>query len=489
MRVGFSLRGNVRSTSSVGRSIVRAALAEHDPAGAERVTETDNWRKKYVEHFRRLTEVGRESPAAADSIAARGLKELHRQLVWMEDAEDGAVARELPLAEWVPAVTPQEAFDTEVTIGTGQSSRELVVPLEGRLLSGESLLAQLDAWVTRGVLEPSAAAAVRSVAEHPEWLALPGRTVVCLGAGAELSPLPPLLEWGATVAAVDLPDPQRWARLTGLAEQSGGRLILPSRVAPAAQPGADLLTDLPGLIDWLASLGSGLVVGNYTYADGGTNVALSAACDLLGVRLRDRVDDVTLAFLATPTDVFVVPAEAVEASLEAHAARSGLSRLGRGVMGGMSGQRLLQPNYATDAVGPQIHDALVSQQGPNYALAKRVQRWRATADRAAGLRVSLNVAPPTRTHSVMKNRGLAAAYSGAGRFGVGVFDPATTRVLMAALLVHDLTVDPPTWDHPWQAEAHQAVHGGLWRTAYSPRSALGLAAVAGLPRSLFHQGM
>ena len=32
---------------------------------------------------------------------------------------------------------------------------------------------------------------------------------------------------------------------------------------------------------------------------------------------------------------------------------------------------------------------------------------------------------------------------------------------------------------PWQDEAHAAAHGGLWRIAYAPRSALGLAALLG----------
>jgi hypothetical protein len=51
---------------------------------------------------------------------------------------------------------------------------------------------------------------------------------------------------------------------------------------------------------------------------------------------------------------------------------------------------------------------------------------------------------------------------------------------MAALLVHDLnTGGGPAQDHPWQDEAHAAVHGGLWRAPYAPRSALGLAAVLG----------
>jgi hypothetical protein len=51
---------------------------------------------------------------------------------------------------------------------------------------------------------------------------------------------------------------------------------------------------------------------------------------------------------------------------------------------------------------------------------------------------------------------------------------------MAALLVHDLhTGGGPARAHPWQDEAHAAAHGGLWRIAYAPRSALGLAAVLG----------
>ena len=131
-------------------------------------------------------------------------------------------------------------------------------------------------------------------------------------------------------------------------------------------------------------------------------------------------------------------------------------------------------------VDPGINDSLVTQQGPNYALAKRVQRWRATLAREAGTTVSINVAPPTRTRSVMKNRVLAAAYAGAHRFGVEVFEPATCKVLMAALLVHDVhTGGGPAHAHPWQDEAHAAAHGGLWRIAYAPRSALGLAAALG----------
>ena len=61
-----------------------------------------------------------------------------------------------------------------------------------------------------------------------------------------------------------------------------------------------------------------------------------------------------------------------------------------------------------------------------------------------------------------------------------VFEPATTQTLMAALLVHDLhSGGGPALAHPWQDEARAAAHGGLWRIAYTPRSALGLAVMLG----------
>lgn len=50
-----------------------------------------------------------------------------------------------------------------------------------------------------------------------------------------------------------------------------------------------------------------------------------------------------------------------------------------------------------------IIDNLVHQQGPNYVLAKRIQRWRAIDSVKKGLTVSCNVAPASNTRSVMSN--------------------------------------------------------------------------------------
>ena len=50
-----------------------------------------------------------------------------------------------------------------------------------------------------------------------------------------------------------------------------------------------------------------------------------------------------------------------------------------------------------------VIDGVVGAQGPNYALSKRLQAWRAMLSRANGQLVSINVAPSTATASVVSN--------------------------------------------------------------------------------------
>jgi len=472
-----------RSTSALGSAVVADALREVDKVGALDAERDTNWRTGYVVHFRRLVEAGLASREAAVSVARDGLESVHRRMrVRRDDGEETGLDALLS--------SPGDRRLTAVTVpGTGQVGDGLSLPYRGDRLRDDALLRRLDAWVGSGVIEPSCAEAVRTVAAHPEWLRLPGRTIAVLGAGAEVGPLSPLLGWGARVIAVDLPRPPVWERVVDIARRSGGTLVVPvvaGQGGPAdgsetltQRAGLDLTSDIPAVADWLAAVDGPLVLGNYVYADGAANVRLSSAVDALTVRLQAGRDDVTLGFLATPTDVFAVPAEAVAQSVHAYTTRSRAAKLAGRPLRTLSGGRLLRRAYVP-GVDPGINDSLVPQQGPNYALAKRVQRWRATLARDAGTTVSMNVAPPTRTRSVMKNRVLAAAYAGAHRFGVEVFEPATCKVLMAALLVHDLnTGGGPAHAHPWQDEAHAAAHGGLWRIAYAPRSALGLAAALG----------
>ena len=457
-----------RSTSAVGRAVVGDALRPVDPVGAAAAERETAWRSEYLLHLRRLVEAGLAAPDDAVAIARAGLESLHRRMRVRGPDEEGS------LVEWPGGVGHFE--ELEVT-GTSDPVEELVLPYRGDRLRGDDLRRQVAAWVEAGVVEPTVAEAVGRVVANPEWLRLEGHTVAVVGAASEMGPLQALSRWGARVAAVDLPRAGLWDRVLDTAEAGAGTLVAP---VVDGKPGADLLADVPALTEWLAAQPGALVVGNYVYADGATNVRVSVAVDELTRRLQAARDDVALGFLATPTDVFAVPRDAVVQATHRYETRSRAAKVVGRPLRAASGGRLLHRAYVADS-DPGINDSLVPQQGPNYALAKRLQRWRATLARHEGATVSMNVAPPTRTRSVVKNRALAAAYAGAHRFGVEVFDPSTSNVLMAALLVHDLhTGGGPRHDHPWQDEAYAAAHGGLWRTAYAPRSALGLAALLGV---------
>ena len=478
--VVFPLVDGKRSTTATGRGIVADALRSVDPIGAAAADRETNWRVGYLIHFRRLVVAGLPSADAALTLARDGLTSLHSRMQWGDpDAADAPLAAAFGV--------PPAPVRTEEVRGTADPETELSVPYQGQRLSGDALRRRVDEWISNGVAEPSLAEAIQDVIDHPEWLSLPGTTVVVLGAAAEMGPLRSLLRWGASVAAVDLPRPGLWQHLLSDAHRSAGRLLLPVRAGEEPlerRAGGDLIHDLSTVATWIGDLDGRIVLGNYVYADGAVNVRVSSAVDALTehVRTLRAPGEVGMSFLATPTDVFAVPREAVEASVAAYGDRR-VSKVLRGPLRALSGGRLLTRNYSPGE-DPGINDSVVTQQGPNYLLAKRIQRWRAAVARDGGVNVSFHIAPPTRTRSVIKNRALAAAYAGAHRFGIEVFDPGTSNTLMAALLVRDIMRGPrPSLGHPWLDEADAAVHGGLWRTAYEPRSALGLAALLGFGAS------
>ncbi len=458
------------SSTSAARTVMADALRKADPVGSRAVENETNWRRGYLAHFRRALEAGIGDAPAAHSVAAEGLRSAHDLMRFGDTSLDQAIDH--------TALT--QAFHTSTVAGTAEAETELSIPYRGARLSGAALREQLDRWVDDGIITLSCSEAVQTVQDNPSWLRLEGDTVVVLGAGAEMGPYRALLRWGAEVVALDLPRNDVQERVRSFAAESAGTAHVPARIVTNGESdsGADLLTELPGIAHWLDGVAGRLVLGNYCYADGATHVRVSMAADALAEHLTSRRPDTALAFLATPTDTFAVPAAEVERANQAYA-RRGATRLLRTPLRVASGGRLLQRNYPPGA-DPGLCDALVPQQGPNYALAKRLQRWRATTARAQGTTVSLNVAPATRTRSVVKNKALAAAYAGSHRFGVEIFDPATSNTLMAALLVHDLRAGAPAQAEPWQDEAVNAAHGGLWTAAYHPRSALGLAAVLGV---------
>jgi hypothetical protein len=489
-----------RSTSATGRAIFADCVREIDPDLAARIEHTRDWRSGYLAPLRDIIISATSSSAAALSVADQGLASAYRRF------RLNRAGTEYSLPEAMQAFTAPAFASVEVR-GHAARERDLSVPYRGRRLFGDELRAQVDAWVRDGVAEPGFAVAMHTVLDNPDWLDLAGVDVAVLGASAEMGPTRSLLRWGARLHAVDLPRPALWEKLIQTTRSTAGSIRIPVALDAEGQPpfvvgglvhsdddsivaahaGANLLTQAPEIRTWLDLIDQPFVLGTYAYADGATHALLSMAADMIAADLISRRDDITLAFLATPTDVFMVPIEAVTEAQRRWDSR-GFAALFQAPLR-MAGQ--FEPNYPDVYVTPEgreigINDSLIPQQGPNYALAKRIQRWRALESRANGVPVSLNLAPATRTQSVIKNRALSAAYAGAGRFGVEIFEPSTSTVLMAALLVHDLR-NPASVANPATALANPmdqfsalANHGGLWRTAYSPRSVLGIAALMGL---------
>jgi len=489
-----------RSTSATGRAIFADCIREIDSDLAARIEHTRDWRSGYLTPLRDIIVSATSSPAAALSVADHGLSSAHRRFRMSRNGVEQS------LGEAMAEFTAPGLASVDVR-GHAAREKDLSVPYRGKRLFGTELRTQIDTWVRDGIAEPGFAVAMHTVLDNPEWLDLTDVDVAVLGASAEMGPTRSLLRWGARIHAVDLPRPALWEKLIQTTRSTAGAMRIPIALDVEGKPpfvvgglvhpdddvnvaqhsGVNLLTHAPEIRTWLDVIDRPFVLGTYAYADGATHALLSMAADAIADDLVNRRDDVTLAFLATPTDVFMVPIEAVAEAQRRWDSR-GFAALFQAPLR-MAGQ--FEPNYPDIYVTPEgreigINDSLIPQQGPNYALAKRIQRWRALYSRAQGVPVSLNLAPATRTQSVIKNRALSAAYAGAGRFGVEIFEPATSTVLMAALLVHDLrnpasVANPDTpLANPMDQFSALANHGGLWRTAYSPRSVLGIAALMGL---------
>lgn len=477
--IQFPIIEGARSSQRSGRNILSGAVRYVDASLADRIETTPSWRKRYVDPMRDVVAAGLRSPKDAMRLATDGLAQLHSTMTY--ETPEGAAT----IAEAFGSVG--EVPETRTIRGSGTPVRRLEIPYRNKILEGDSLLSQLDDWLERGVIEPSCRERVSQVVANPEWLDMTDVHIALLGAASEMGPYRALSSWGAVVYAIDLPRPHLWEEIISIARAGAGEVHVP---VPHGTPGGslssvagyDLLRNGPAVRDWLASRDAPLIVGNYVYADGSTFVRLATAVDAITVDLMEKGRAVGMSYLATPTDVFAVPSDVVADSRERSQSRGLMARAGSR----LSRDAVFAPNYPQEVESEDgsmwgIYDCLVPQQGPNYAIAKNVQRWRAMSSHDRGVITSANVAPPTRTRSVTKNRILAAAYSGAGAFGVEIFEPATARSLCAALLAHDLRSGSSSTRHPYSLFAEGAAHGGLWRNPHAPRSILPMAVLLGLP--------
>merc|ERR1711959_723155 len=440
--VDFPLdENNRRSTMAFNAAAFEASVINVDPGLAAKIgQEAPKWRKKYSKYVVENVKLSAKSTGNALAIANAGLDYLHDNMVFIRNE------RSMPLRTAMYEFK-QDKFATATVKGSARmpSKQEYEVPYKNKTLRGDDLLVQIDKWVNAGVIEVSCGHAMNEVALRSEWLDLSDVYFVMLGASSAMGPYEFLMNHGANVIAVDIDRPHIWKKLITIAENSCGTLTFPMKKQPKASEnladnaGCNLLTETPEIRNWLQSVhkGKSLVIGSYAYLDGALFVKLSMAMDAIAKDLVQSRKNTALAYLCTPTDCHIGTAAANAVATKNYKR----SPLWQTVLSLLVTLKRNSYRHVEDDVGNHYHcvDAIVPEQGPNYILAKRLQHWRAIVTRESGSIVSSNVAPATRTLSVVHNLSFKMAYGGMKHFKpLEVFDQETSSAVMAGLLVYDL---------------------------------------------------
>lgn len=472
-----------RSTMATSQLIFSQSVNATHKAFANSILHEPNWRKEYGRYIADLTRIATQSVECSENIAQAGLATCYQQFRFHRDGHDYDLKTAMEKLN-------RPLLHTACIEGQAPSNSALDVEHKGRLLNKDSLRAQISRWMQKGIIDSSHAHDLYALLAKPEVQDLSDHYFVLLGATSEIGPLSCLLQLGANVIAVSRHNPISWQRLIRLTRQSSGRLFIPCSSDPrdlsdtqiANLAGADLLVQAPEIANWINRFEHPLVIGNYGYLDGADHVRITMAMDAIIDQLLSKRNDISLAYLLTPTDVYAVSSSIVEVA----AKRTSLLTLGGNVkllLNKISFGQLFSKMLHSSVIDEQgrqfgVMDNLVHQQGPNYVLAKRIQRWRAIDSVKKGITVSCNVAPASNTQSVMSNVFFAAASKGSESFGIEVFSPKTVNVLMTMQLIHDIKLGLQS-----RGEAlfiHGANHGGAWSIGYNMRSLLVLSLVVGL---------
>ncbi|MFC4952290.1 hypothetical protein [Acinetobacter puyangensis] len=474
------------STSGFGKTVIHAALQAAAAPQSVDVLKEKNWRRNYPYYFKALVQHSIQSVDAALKIAEKGLHTAQQALVFHRDGKTYTLNDAMQ--------SPQDFSFAKFTL-KGEGNKEIAewgIPYHGKFLTGQALLEQIDIWQTNGIIDPTHADALKTVYQHPEWFDLSQRTVVLFGAASEAGPLTWLSKWKANIVAIDLPNEKIWQRIQDTIRKGNATLIAPMQQGKNGERvlGVDLLQQAPEIASWLASFRQQLDLAGIAYLDGEKHVRVSLAMISIMQKISQLKSDSSIMFMLTPTDIYAIPKRVIEAIEQRKQKRTQIEKFLSKAVNKVSFSHFFQPNdeslYASDN-GQQyaIADCMVVEQGPNYALAKRLQQWYALIARQQGQKVSINIAPSTTTRSVIKNPLLKAAFEGADLFGVEAFSPETTNAIMAALWIYDLncpdSVANPqnTLEHPLKLIMENANHGGLWYVPYLARTALPFAAIYG----------
>src|SRR5512139_2147709 len=146
-----------RSTLTAGRAIFADALAALSTTHAQAAREERHWRRAYPLHVRRWV----EAALAAGGEAALAASEAGLASAWRTMHGVDADGVERPLESWWSVTAARgdtgAGLVTHTVTGRGRvAPAPWTLPYRGEHLAGDALRRQVDTWVEKGVIEPSA---------------------------------------------------------------------------------------------------------------------------------------------------------------------------------------------------------------------------------------------------------------------------------------------------------------------------------------------
>jgi hypothetical protein len=479
----------VRSTEFARRTL--AAAAKDNLELYQNISGAPDWRKWYIRLFAELAIEEGRSPAQLAKMATAGLNEFHSHL-HTSSGEKLSVA--------VAKGFESDLVETVVIKGSGSKKTIAVARHSGPLAA---LAAE---WDSNGWAEPGLIESFRFLDQNPN-LSLDGNLLFAVAGAAEFAPTEHWLAWGGQVAVVARNNPKTWERMISMARASAGEMLVPvvrqdkgvplenlSDQELAKVAGLDMLEHYAEIASWMSKLSkkptSKFILGLYAYTPKTNHVRVQAVQETLAdLAMKNFAKDkLVLSWLATPTDSTAGPASIGHDQQDRFSKRTSARVIRDSFLGIINAARPAKPKYFESESGEKLVliDASVQQQGPSYSFSKRTQRWRAYLAHYAGFRVSYQVSPPARTNSVLSHKILRASYQGAPLFGVKPFEVDVAKSASAACLVRDV-LDPNAYSNKGTTTGLQcfsAIHGGLWRIAYRPKSVWIAATLLGLPALL-----
>ena len=480
---------DVRSTEFARHTLAAAAKDNRDLY--QNISGAPDWRKWYIRLFVQLAIEEGRSPTQLAKMATAGLNEFHAHLHTSSGEK---------LSTSVAKGFDADLVETVVIRGSGSKRPIAVARHSGPManLAGE--------WDSNGWAEPGLVESFRFLDQNPN-LSLDGNLLFAVAGAAEFAPTEHWLAWGGQVAVVARNNPKTWERLISMARASAGVMLVPvvreDKSVPldslsdqqlAQVAGLDMLQHYGEIASWMNQTSnratSKFILGLYAYTPKVNHIRVQAVQETLADLAMQKFSSEKLVFswLATPTDSTPGPASIGHDQQARFSKRSSLRVIRDSFLGIINAARAVKPKYFDSESGEKLMlvDASVQQQGPSYSFSKRTQRWRAYLAHYAGFRVSYQVSPPARTKSVLSHKILRASYQGAPLFGVKPFEVDVAKSASAAALVRDV-MDPKAYSNKettTELQCFSAIHGGLWRIAYRPKSVWIAATLLGFPALL-----